>query len=147
MQHEDSKVVCITWNVQRKAQRTRAVPLCTWATLAGYRQFLQHPISCLHWDPLQPPRYCYYQERLLSLFCEYVFAAFIIFADVVSATAMAPDRYIKRDKSNKVPANIEEPSLSWRVNPCVVCSLLGFALTKWQPRIQKANVLHQSQSA
>lgn len=51
--------------------------------------------------PVTASRYCYYQERLLSLFWEYVFAAFIIFTDVVSATAMAPDPYIKRDKSNK----------------------------------------------
>lgn len=76
--------------------------------------------------PVTASRYCYYQERLLSLFCEYVFAAFIIFTDVVSATAMAPDPYIKRDKSNNI-ANIEEPSLSWQVNPRVVCSLLGLA--------------------
>lgn len=88
--------------------------------------------------PVTASRYCYYQERLLSLFCEYVFAAFIIFTDVVSATAMAPDPYIKRDKSNNI-ANIEEPSLSWQVNPRVVCSLLGLAFTKWQPRIQRAN--------
>lgn len=38
---------------------------------------------------------------MLSLFWEYVFAAFIIFTDVVSAIAKAPDPYIKRDKSNK----------------------------------------------